>query len=142
VYVRVCMHIDRPYIHNTHRYAILPYIYTLFHTSSRLGLPIMRPLWMEFPEDEETWNIDDQFMLGMYVCMHVMYMCVRVCVCMYICMVFRSCVPFGWNFLRMRKLGILTISLCLACTYIYTYIHAYIHTVYVWYLCTCMCMCV
>ncbi|KAI8826243.1 glycosyl hydrolases family 31-domain-containing protein [Fimicolochytrium jonesii] len=46
------------------RYKILPYIYTLFAEATRSGAPIMRPLLAEFPEDEATFAIGDQFMLG------------------------------------------------------------------------------
>jgi alpha 1,3-glucosidase len=46
------------------RYAYLPFIYTVFHESSVTGMPIMRPLWVEFPDDAETYSMEDQFMLG------------------------------------------------------------------------------
>ncbi|KAJ3286070.1 hypothetical protein HK104_009189 [Borealophlyctis nickersoniae] len=46
------------------RYKLLPYIYTLSWESSRTGLPVMRPLLLEFPEDESTFALDDQFLLG------------------------------------------------------------------------------
>jgi len=46
------------------RYLVLPYLYTLFHEAHTRGLPIMRPLWMEFPSDEITTAMDDSFMLG------------------------------------------------------------------------------
>jgi alpha-D-xyloside xylohydrolase len=28
------------------------------------GTPPMRPLFFDFPEDTESWNVDDQFMFG------------------------------------------------------------------------------
>ncbi len=46
------------------RYSLLPYIYSLFLEAHRRGLPIARPLFMEFPDDEETYTVSDEFMLG------------------------------------------------------------------------------
>ncbi|XP_065833509.1 neutral alpha-glucosidase AB-like isoform X2 [Oscarella lobularis] len=46
------------------RYALLPYLYTLFYVSSQNGSPVMRPLWFEFPEDTETFGIDDEYLIG------------------------------------------------------------------------------
>ncbi|XP_030855177.1 neutral alpha-glucosidase AB isoform X2 [Strongylocentrotus purpuratus] len=46
------------------RYALLPFWYTLFHNSSQTGLPPMRPMWMEFPKDADTFSMEDQYMLG------------------------------------------------------------------------------
>eukprot|EP00475_Leptophrys_vorax_P026762 TRINITY_DN3795_c0_g1_i1.p1 TRINITY_DN3795_c0_g1~~TRINITY_DN3795_c0_g1_i1.p1 ORF type:complete len:839 (-),score=204.98 TRINITY_DN3795_c0_g1_i1:902-3418(-) len=46
------------------RYAHLAYIYTLFWDNSVTGIPIMRPLWMEFPSDKKIFAVDDSYMLG------------------------------------------------------------------------------
>ncbi|KAJ3044472.1 hypothetical protein HDV00_001899 [Rhizophlyctis rosea] len=46
------------------RYKILPYIYTLAWESYLNGAPIMRPMFWEDIEDEGTFGIDDQFLLG------------------------------------------------------------------------------
>jgi alpha-glucosidase len=46
------------------RYKLLPYLYKLFVDSYREGLPIIRPLCLEFPFDENCYDIDDEFMLG------------------------------------------------------------------------------
>ncbi|XP_020244729.1 probable glucan 1,3-alpha-glucosidase, partial [Asparagus officinalis] len=46
------------------RYSLLPYYYTLFREASLSGIPIMRPLWLEFPDDKETFNNGDAFMVG------------------------------------------------------------------------------
>ncbi|KAL9257322.1 putative glucan 1,3-alpha-glucosidase [Drosera capensis] len=46
------------------RYTLLPYFYTLFRESNLTGIPVMRPLWMEFPGDEATFNNDEAFMVG------------------------------------------------------------------------------
>lgn len=46
------------------RYRLLPYIYSLFQESSVSGMPIMRSMMLEFPQDEQTWTMDDQYMFG------------------------------------------------------------------------------
>lgn len=46
------------------RYRLLPYIYNLFYQSHHSGLPVLRPLVLEYPDDENTYSIFDQFMLG------------------------------------------------------------------------------
>jgi len=46
------------------RYALLPYFYTLFHTNYVSGVPVLRPMWSEFPEDERTFAEESQFMVG------------------------------------------------------------------------------
>lgn len=46
------------------RYALLPYLYTLFHNAHVSGDPVARPLFLEFPEDPNTWTVDRQLMWG------------------------------------------------------------------------------
>ncbi len=46
------------------RYVIMPYLYTLFFEASRTGVPVMRPLWMEFPSQADLFAEEDEFMLG------------------------------------------------------------------------------
>lgn len=46
------------------RYEWMPQWYTLFRQASERGLPVMRPLFMEYPTDERTYNLNDQFMVG------------------------------------------------------------------------------
>jgi alpha 1,3-glucosidase len=46
------------------RYAIMPYLYTTFHEASQTGVPVMRPLWMEFPAAAQLFAEEDEFMLG------------------------------------------------------------------------------
>ncbi|GKC55303.1 probable glucan 1,3-alpha-glucosidase [Tanacetum coccineum] len=46
------------------RYTLLPYFYTLFREANVTGVPVARPLWMEFPEDEATFSNDEAFMVG------------------------------------------------------------------------------
>lgn len=42
----------------------MPYIYTQAHLSSEAGHPMTRTMFFEFPEDEGSWYIEDQYMLG------------------------------------------------------------------------------
>jgi alpha 1,3-glucosidase len=46
------------------RYQLLPYWYTLFHHAEVAGMPTMRPLWVEYPADTATFEIEDQFLAG------------------------------------------------------------------------------
>jgi alpha-glucosidase len=46
------------------RQRLLPYLYTLFEECHRTGAPILRPLLFEYPEDETTYNADDEFLVG------------------------------------------------------------------------------
>ncbi|KAL0378189.1 UNVERIFIED_CONTAM: putative glucan 1,3-alpha-glucosidase [Sesamum radiatum] len=43
---------------------LLPYFYTLFREANASGVPVARPLWMEFPADEKTFSNDEAFMVG------------------------------------------------------------------------------
>ncbi|HKU28666.1 MAG TPA: TIM-barrel domain-containing protein, partial [Candidatus Sulfotelmatobacter sp.] len=59
--------IRRRYIET--RYRLLPYIYSLADEASRTGLPLMRPVFLEFPEIfDHTYpgfdNLDTEFLLG------------------------------------------------------------------------------
>src|SRR5581483_2020652 len=46
------------------RYQLLPEIYNAMHEASETGIPAMRPLMLEYPEDERTYGIDDEFLFG------------------------------------------------------------------------------
>ncbi len=46
------------------RYRLLPYLYTLFEEASRTGVPVMRPLWLEYPNDAATYGVDNAYLLG------------------------------------------------------------------------------
>lgn len=46
------------------RYALLPVWYNAFKEASVWGLPIMRPQYAIFPEDEKGFKIDDQYYVG------------------------------------------------------------------------------
>lgn len=46
------------------RYDLAHYLYLLAYESSTLGVPIVRPMWYEYPRDNLTFGITDQFMFG------------------------------------------------------------------------------
>ncbi|XP_028251697.1 neutral alpha-glucosidase C isoform X1 [Parambassis ranga] len=46
------------------RYCLLPYWYTLFHLAHTSGLPPLRPLWVEFPTEQNTFTVDHEYMIG------------------------------------------------------------------------------
>lgn len=43
---------------------LMPYLYKVAIEATEKGLPMMRPMLMEFPEDRNCWNVDEQYMLG------------------------------------------------------------------------------
>ncbi len=50
----------------TLRYELLPFFYTEFYDASQTGLPVMRPMFLDFPNDDECYSndIQYQFMIG------------------------------------------------------------------------------
>jgi alpha-glucosidase len=46
------------------RYELLPEIYNVMHDTTLTGLPAMRPLVLEYPDDPATYGLDDQYMFG------------------------------------------------------------------------------
>jgi alpha-D-xyloside xylohydrolase len=46
------------------RYSLLPYLVEQAEAACRLGHPLLRPLFFEFPEDPGAWLVEDQYMLG------------------------------------------------------------------------------
>ena len=46
------------------RYRLLPYLYTLFQEHTETGAPPMRPLWFEYPSDDRTYLIEDEYLVG------------------------------------------------------------------------------
>lgn len=46
------------------RYAMLPYLYTLFYRASAFGETVMRPLFFEYPLDKNVYPLEEQFMWG------------------------------------------------------------------------------
>jgi alpha 1,3-glucosidase len=46
------------------RYAMLPVWYTAFREASTRGVPVLRPHYVAFPQDQKGWAIDDQYFVG------------------------------------------------------------------------------
>jgi alpha-glucosidase len=46
------------------RYRLLPFLYTVLEDSHRTGVPMFRPLLLNYQEDENALEIDDEFMIG------------------------------------------------------------------------------
>ena len=46
------------------RYELLPHIYNVMHEASTTGMPALRPLVLEHPDDPRTYGLDDQFFFG------------------------------------------------------------------------------
>jgi alpha-glucosidase (family GH31 glycosyl hydrolase) len=46
------------------RYCLLPYTYTLAWQAHVQGLPLMRPLVLDYPDDPRTWQLGHQFLWG------------------------------------------------------------------------------
>ncbi|MDT3425555.1 alpha-glucosidase [Paenibacillus forsythiae] len=46
------------------RYALMPLIFSVFREAAETGMPVIRPLLLEYPDDSNTVNLCDQFLLG------------------------------------------------------------------------------
>ncbi|TSO25414.1 glycoside hydrolase family 31 protein [Lactobacillus sp. LL6] len=46
------------------RYHFIPYLYDLYHQETKDGLPIMRPLILNYQDDEKVYDINDEFMIS------------------------------------------------------------------------------
>ena len=46
------------------KYKLMPYIYAQAKYSSERGLPMVRALFVEFPDDAGSWNVDDEYLFG------------------------------------------------------------------------------
>ena len=46
------------------RYQLLPFLYTTLEEAHRTGVPLFRPLVLNFQDDPNTATLDDQFMIG------------------------------------------------------------------------------
>src|SRR5258708_18334460 len=49
------------------RYQLLPYIYSAMRDAAESGIPAMRPLMLEYPDDEATYGIGDEFLFGSHL---------------------------------------------------------------------------
>ncbi|MNQ69485.1 Alpha-xylosidase [compost metagenome] len=46
------------------RYELMPYIYAQAKESSQKGLPMMRALFLEYPNDPGAWLVDNEYLFG------------------------------------------------------------------------------
>ena len=46
------------------KYRLMPYVYAQAKHSSDHGLPMVRALFVEFPDDPGSWNVDDEYLYG------------------------------------------------------------------------------
>ncbi|HEV8539101.1 MAG TPA: glycoside hydrolase family 31 protein, partial [Bacteroidota bacterium] len=46
------------------RYKLLPYIYTQFYLASQTGIPMMRPIFFDYPDDRDTYWNEREFLFG------------------------------------------------------------------------------
>lgn len=56
------LEINRKYI--TLHYKFLPYFYDLCYEESKTGIPMMRPLVMHYEKDKNTWECNDEYLVG------------------------------------------------------------------------------
>ena len=46
------------------KYRLMPYVYAQAKDCSEHGLPMVRALLVEFPEDQGAWLVEDEYMFG------------------------------------------------------------------------------
>lgn len=46
------------------RYRWMPHLYTLFYGATQTGMPVLRPLVLEYPTDKNVTNLSDEFLVG------------------------------------------------------------------------------
>jgi alpha-D-xyloside xylohydrolase len=46
------------------KYRLMPYVYAQAKDSSEGGLPMLRALFIEFPDDPGSWLVDDEYLYG------------------------------------------------------------------------------
>ncbi len=55
------------------RYRLFPYLYSTAHQAAANGLPVIRAMSLAFPDDENTYDKDLQYMLGDYLLVAPIY---------------------------------------------------------------------
>lgn len=48
----------------TLHHSLMPYVRTAMYTAAHGGPPVMRPLFFDFPEDQETYSLNDEYLYG------------------------------------------------------------------------------
>lgn len=46
------------------KYRLMPYVYAQAKDSAARGLPMLRALFIEFPDDPGSWTVDDEYLFG------------------------------------------------------------------------------
>ena len=46
------------------KYKLMPYVYAQAKDCSEHGLPMVRALFVEFPDDPGSWQVDDEYLYG------------------------------------------------------------------------------
>ena len=46
------------------RYRLLPYLYSAVRETHETGIPLMRALWLQYPEDSQGFGVADQYLWG------------------------------------------------------------------------------
>lgn len=46
------------------KYRLMPYVYAQAKDSSQRGLPMVRALFIEYPDDPGAWEVDDEYLFG------------------------------------------------------------------------------
>jgi len=46
------------------KYRLMPYVYAQARDSAERGLPVLRALFVEFPDDPGSWLVDDEYLFG------------------------------------------------------------------------------
>jgi alpha-D-xyloside xylohydrolase len=46
------------------KYKLMPYVYAQAKSCAETGLPMVRALFVEFPDDPGAWNVDDAYLFG------------------------------------------------------------------------------